>query len=166
MATPGIIYDLGGKFDQSWNQGLFESAKTWEESSGETFRDLELQSEAQRLQALFRFADAGYSPVFLQNTFNMDIPSTFEAISSYPSVDFVFFSELVGTSGSLATASNAYIIVFDSLELSRVAGYAAALTSQTGTVGFIGGVEDTLSDWAAAFAEGARSARPGHKCSD
>ncbi|MBT8408524.1 MAG: BMP family ABC transporter substrate-binding protein, partial [Alphaproteobacteria bacterium] len=59
LAEPAIIFDLGGKFDKSFNEAAFNGAQRWAEETGGTFREIEMQSEAQREQALRRFAESG-----------------------------------------------------------------------------------------------------------
>ncbi|MEC7667784.1 MAG: BMP family ABC transporter substrate-binding protein, partial [Pseudomonadota bacterium] len=63
LADPALIYDLGGKFDKSFNEAAYNGAQRWAEETGGTYKDIEMQSEAQREQALRRFAEAGFSPV-------------------------------------------------------------------------------------------------------
>ena len=63
LADPALIYDLGGKFDKSFNEAAFNGAERWAEETGGSYRDIELQSEAQREQALRRFSEAGFNPV-------------------------------------------------------------------------------------------------------
>ena len=46
LAEPAIIFDLGGKFDKSFNEAAFGGAQRWAEETGGTFREIELQSEA------------------------------------------------------------------------------------------------------------------------
>ena len=58
-ADPAIIFDLGGKFDKSFNEAAFNGATKWAQETGGTFKELEMQSEAQREQALRQLADAG-----------------------------------------------------------------------------------------------------------
>ena len=65
VADPAIIFDLGGKFDKSFNQAAFEGATRWAEETGGSFREIELSSEAQREQALRRFAEAGNNPIVM-----------------------------------------------------------------------------------------------------
>ena len=65
VAEPALIFDLGGKFDKSFNELAFTGAQRWAEDTGMTFRDIELQSEAQREQALRRFAEAGNNPIVM-----------------------------------------------------------------------------------------------------
>ena len=47
MAEPALIFDLGGKFDKSFNEAAFNGATRWAEETGGTFRDIELQTAAQ-----------------------------------------------------------------------------------------------------------------------
>ena len=63
LAEPALIFDLGGKFDKSFNEAAFNGAKRWAEETGGKFLEIELQSEAQREQALRRFAESGANPV-------------------------------------------------------------------------------------------------------
>ena len=49
---PAIIYDLGGKFDKSFNEGVFNGAQKFQKDTGVAFRDFEIQNDTQREQAL------------------------------------------------------------------------------------------------------------------
>jgi basic membrane protein A len=53
-----VIFDLGGKFDKSFNESSFNGATRWAEETGGTFAEFELTDEAQREQAIRRFAEA------------------------------------------------------------------------------------------------------------
>ena len=75
LADPAIIFDLGGKFDKSFNEAAFAGATRWAEESGGSFREIELSSEAQREQALRRFAEAGNNPVVMTGFFILIKPS-------------------------------------------------------------------------------------------
>ena len=65
VADPAIIFDLGGKFDKSFNESAFTGAQRWADETGGSFREIELQNEAQREQALRRFAEAGSNPIVM-----------------------------------------------------------------------------------------------------
>ena len=60
---PAVVYDLGGKFDKSFNEGVFNGAQRFTKETGIKFRDLEIQNDAQREQVLRKFAKDGYSPI-------------------------------------------------------------------------------------------------------
>ena len=64
-ADPAIIYDLGGKFDKSFNEMAYTGAERWKADTGGNYREIELSSEAQREQALRRFAEAGNNPIVM-----------------------------------------------------------------------------------------------------
>jgi basic membrane protein A len=54
LADPAIIYDVGGKNDKSFNEAAFQGAQRWATETGGTFKELEMQNEAQREQALLK----------------------------------------------------------------------------------------------------------------
>src|SRR5579863_8086279 len=60
---PAVIYDLGGKFDKSFNEGVFNGATKFAKEANVPFKDLEIQNEAGREQALRKFAKDGFSPI-------------------------------------------------------------------------------------------------------
>jgi basic membrane protein A len=60
---PAIVYDLGGKFDKSFNEGVHMGAEKYKKDTGADYRDFEPQNDAQREQALRRFARDGFSPI-------------------------------------------------------------------------------------------------------
>jgi len=62
---PAVIYDLGGKFDKSFNEGVFNGATKFAKDTGIAFRDLEIQNDAQREQILRKFAKDGFSPILM-----------------------------------------------------------------------------------------------------
>ena len=65
LADPAVIYDLGGKFDKSFNEAAYNGAEAWKKETGGSFTDLELQNDAQREQALRRFASQGANPIVM-----------------------------------------------------------------------------------------------------
>ena len=57
---PAVVYDLGGKFDKSFNEGVYAGAEKFKKETGVEYRDFEPQNEAQKEQALRRFARDGH----------------------------------------------------------------------------------------------------------
>jgi len=53
---PVLLYDIGGKFDKSFNEAAFRGAERFNKDTGISFRDFEPNSETQYEQALKRFA--------------------------------------------------------------------------------------------------------------
>ena len=63
LADPAIIYDLGGKFDKSFNESAYNGAQRWADETGESFDEFEITSDAQREQAIRRFAEGFHARV-------------------------------------------------------------------------------------------------------
>ena len=42
LAEPALIFDLGGKFDKSFNEAAFTGAQRWAEETGGTYKELEM----------------------------------------------------------------------------------------------------------------------------
>ena len=58
-AEPAVIYDMGGKFDKSFNEAAHNGAERWKKETGKPYLDFEIANEAQREQAMRRMADKG-----------------------------------------------------------------------------------------------------------
>ena len=63
FADPGLLYDLGGKFDRSFNENAFSGAERFKQETGVNFLEFELSNDAQREQALRTFAQNGVNPI-------------------------------------------------------------------------------------------------------
>ncbi|MEM9970672.1 MAG: BMP family ABC transporter substrate-binding protein [Pseudomonadota bacterium] len=154
MAEPALIFDLGGKFDKSFNEAAFNGAQRWAEETGGSFREIELTSEAQREQALRRFAEAGANPVI---TTGFAFATPIEAVAGdYPDTKFVnidgFLPEI---------PPNVRMISFTEHTGSYLVGMLAAMKSETGTVGFIGGMDIPLiRHFGCGYAQGAKAVNP------
>ena len=151
-AEPAVIFDLGGKFDKSFNESAYNGALRWKSESGGNFREIELQSEAQREQALRRFAEAGANPVIMTGFAFGNILN--EVAPDYPDTKFAIIDMVVDQ-------PNVRSVVFREHEGSYLVGMMAALASESGTVGFIGGMDIPLiRKFACGYAQGAKAANP------
>ena len=153
LADPAIIYDLGGKFDKSFNEAAFNGVERWKAETGGTYKELEMQSEAQREQALRRLAESGANPVVMTgfgfadalNTVSQDFPDTKFAIIDVDWLD----------------QPNILQVAFSEHEGSYLVGMMAAMASKTGTVGFIGGMDVPLiRKFACGYVQGVKAANP------
>ncbi|MCA0871030.1 BMP family ABC transporter substrate-binding protein [Seohaeicola saemankumensis] len=153
LAEPALIFDLGGKFDKSFNEAAFNGAKRWADETGGSFREIELQSEAQREQALRRFAEAGANPVITMG-FAMADPLSAVA-ADYPDTKFV------AVDVTWLDAPNIRQIGFAEHEGSYLVGMLAAMASKSGTVGFVGGMDIPLiRHFGCGYAQGAKAVNP------
>ena len=149
---PAIVYDLGGKFDKSFNEGVFHGAEAFQKSSGIEFHDFEIQNDAQREQALRRFAKDGFSPIL---AFGFSQASAVEKVAKeFPDTKFSIIDMVVD-------APNVQSIVFKEHEGSFLVGLLAAKASKTGKVGFVGGMDIPLiRRFACGYVQGVKYANP------
>ncbi|UWQ92215.1 BMP family ABC transporter substrate-binding protein [Aliisedimentitalea scapharcae] len=153
LAEPALIFDLGGKFDKSFNEAAFGGAQRWAEETGGTFREIELQSEAQREQALRRFAEVGANPVITMG-FAMADPLSAVA-ADYPDTKFV------AVDVTWLDAPNIRQIGFAEHEGSYLVGMMAAMASKSNTVGFVGGMDIPLiRHFGCGYAQGVMAVNP------
>ena len=152
FADPAVIYDLGGKFDKSFNEAAYNGAEAWKAETGGSFADLELQNDAQREQALRRFASQGSNPIVMAG-FSWGTALTTVA-AEFPDTKFVVIDAVVD-------APNVQSIIFDEHTGSFLVGAIAALKSTTGTVGFVGGMDvPIIHKFYCGYAQGAKAANP------
>ncbi|MBR9650875.1 BMP family lipoprotein [Thalassovita aquimarina] len=155
LAEPALIFDLGGKFDKSFNEAAFSGASRWAEETGGSFREIELQSEAQREQALRRFAEAGSNPIVMTGFAFGNVLS--EVAPDYPDTKFAIIDMVVDQ-------PNVRSVVFNEHEGSYLVGMMAALASKSGTVGFIGGMDIPLiRKFACGYVQGVKAVNPDAK---
>ncbi|MEN9408377.1 MAG: hypothetical protein RL216_351 [Pseudomonadota bacterium] len=151
-AEPAIIFDLGGKFDKSFNEAAFNGAERWAKETGGTYKELEMQDEAQREQALRRLAEAGSNPVVMTGFAFGDALS--KVAPDFPDTKFAIIDMVVD-------APNVKSVVFNEHEGSYLVGMMAGLASKTGTVGFIGGMDIPLiRKFGCGYAQGVKAVNP------
>ena len=151
-AEPALIFDLGGKFDKSFNEAAFNGAQRWAEETGGSFREIELTSEAQREQALRRFAEAGANPVVMTGFAFGSVLD--EVAPDYPDTKFAIIDMVVDQ-------PNVRSVVFNEHEGSFLVGMMAGLKTESDTVGFIGGMDIPLiRKFACGYAQGVKAANP------
>lgn len=136
----GITFDAGGKFDGSFNEGTFnglsQAIADIESEQGLEIDLLEFEgtpdtsAEGQRRIAL-EGAELIIAPGFLQQ-------DAIQAVSSeFPDTNFVLLD-------AVAENDNVRSVLFREHEGSFLVGYIAGLLTQTGTVGFVGGMDIPL----------------------
>ncbi|SFJ38242.1 BMP family lipoprotein [Jannaschia pohangensis] len=151
-SSPGLIIDLGGKFDKSFNESAYNGAQRWVEETGGEYAETELANEAQREQTMRRMAERGANPVVVLGFAN---GSTLDVVApDYPDTDFVIVDMVVDQ-------PNVKSIVFSEHEGSYLVGMMAAMASETGTVSFVGGMDvPIISKFACGYAQGAKAVNP------
>lgn len=149
---PVVIYDLGGKFDRSFNEAAYNGAEIYAQETGGTYRDFEPSNEAQFEQALRRFARRK-ADLIVAVGISYAVPMR--------NVAREFPDQLFTVIDAIVEAPNVQSIVFKEHEGSFLVGMIAAMTTKSGTVGFIGGMDIPLiRRFAVGYEEGARYVRP------
>jgi basic membrane protein A len=152
FAQPAIVYDMGGKFDKSFNEAAFRGAERWKKETGKPFIDFEISNEAQREQALRRMAERGANPVI---AIGFSQGSSVERVSTdFPKQQFAIIDAVV-------KQPNVESVVFKEHEGSFLVGMMAALASKSGKVGFVGGMDIPLiRRFQCGYEQGAKYANP------
>src|SRR6056297_941717 len=149
LADPALIFDPGGQFDKSFNESAHNGAQRWAEETGGSYNEVELQSEAQREQALRRFAENGNNPIVMVGfAFGEALG---EVAAEYPETKFAIIDMVVDQ-------PNVRSVVFNEHEGSYLVGLMAGMASGSGTVGFIGGMDIPLiRKFACGYVQGVKA---------
>ena len=152
LAEPAIIYDVGGKNDKSFNEAAFHGAERWAKETGGTYKELEMQNEAQREQALRQLAESGANPIVMTGFAFGDVLNT--VAPDYPKTKFAIIDMVVDQ-------PNVKSVVFTEDQGSYLAGIMAGMASKTGVVGFIGGMDIPLiRRFGCGYAQGVKAVKP------
>ena len=133
---PAVIFDMGGKFDKSFNEGVWAGVKKFTEETGIEVMEFEVTNETQREQAMRRMVERGATIVLGVGFAQADAISKVAAENP----DTLFSIIDVGW----LDAPNLRQYVFKEHEGSYLVGVAAAHASQTDKVGFVGGMDIPL----------------------
>ena len=129
---PAVVFDMGGKFDKSFNEGIYNGLEKFRMETGVAYGEFEVTNETQREQALRNFARRGYDPViavgFAQG------PALETVAKEFPDTRFSIIDMVVDL-------PNVQSLIFKEHEGSFLVGVLAALKSETGKVGFVGGMD-------------------------
>ena len=152
QAEPAVIFDMGGKFDKSFNQAGFNGAEKWKKETGKSYMEFEISNPAQREQAQRRMAERGADPIV---GIGFSQGSAAEKVArDFPKQKFVVIDAVVNL-------PNVQSIVFKEHEGSFLVGVMAAMASKTGKVGFVGGMDIPLiRKFACGYEQGAKYANP------
>jgi len=148
---PAVVFDMGGKFDKSFNEGVYNGVEKFKEETGIKYREFEVTNETQREQAIARMASRGANPV-LGVGFAQALAIE-KVAKENPKVRFAIIDSVVDL-------PNVRSVVFKEHEGSFLVGVLAAMASKTGKVGFVGGMDIPLiRRFACGYVQGVKHAR-------
>ena len=149
---PAIVFDIGGKFDKSFNESMYNGSEKFKADTGIQYGEFEIANEAQREQAIRNFADQGYSPIIAAGF--AQAAAVEKVAKEYPELKFAIVDMVVDL-------PNVESIVFKEHEGSYLVGMLAAMASKTGKVGFVGGMDIPLiRKFACGYAQGVKAVNP------
>ena len=160
----GIVFDIGGKDDRSFNAAAWNGmrcAETGKWPNGTdcgkpaldiVLRDVEPGSPVNIEPAMRAFAERQYDVIigigFAQ------APIMESVAKDYPHIQFAIVD-------GVSELPNVASLVFKEHEGSYLVGILAAMTSKTGTLGFLGGMDiGLIHRFAKGYEEGAKSVNP------
>ena len=151
-AEPAIVYDLGGKFDKSFNEAAYRGMEMWKKETGQKYLEFEVANESQREQAVRRMAEKGASPII---SVGFTQAAAVEKVSKeFPQLHFAIVDMVVA-------GPNVQSVVFKEQEGSFLVGALAAMASKTGKVGFVGGMDIPLiRRFGCGYEQGAKYVNP------
>jgi basic membrane protein A and related proteins len=132
---PALLYDLGGKFDKSFNEAAYNGAEKFKSETGVEYVEFEVSNASQREQALRRFAEDGRNPIVMTGFSWAE--SLDKVATDFPDLQFAIVDMVVDK-------PNIRSIVFKEQEGSYIVGLLAGMASETKKVGFIGGMDIPL----------------------
>ncbi len=147
---PAVVYDMGGKFDKSFNEGVYNGVKRFTEETGIEVMEFEVTNEAQRQRAMERLVQRGATALLGVGFGQADAISA--VAEAHPEVQFGIIDVFWLDQPNLRQYS------FKEHEGSYLVGVAAAMKSETGTVGFVGGMDVPLiRKFACGYVQGVKS---------
>lgn len=151
-----LVQQLG---DMSFNDSAQAGINAAQEEFGDQIETnvIEYGADPAAMEpSLLDAADAGYNVIVVPSQF-VDLVSQYAP--EYPDTQFWLFDTTFDhESGDYP---NVYAITYRANEASYLGGYLAASMSETGTLGFLGGMDNNIiNDFLVGYAEGAQAANP------
>jgi len=161
----GIVFDIGGKNDRSFNAAAWEGVKRAEKDLPICLYDVEPGNPTSIEPAMRAFAEKSFDLIigvgFAQG------PIMQKVASDYPNIKFAIIDGVIMEDDGKTPKKNVASLVFREHEGSYLVGMIAASKSKTGVLGFVGGMDIPLiHKFETGYAEGAKSVNPNIKVID
>lgn len=148
----GIVFDIGGKDDRSFNAAAWEGVKRAARDFPIVLRDVEPGDPTSIEPAMRAFAERGYDLIIGVGFSQTPIIET--VAKDYPNISFVIVD-------GVSQLPNVASLIFKEHEGAYLVGMIAAMTSKTGTLGFLGGMDIPLiHKFEVGYEEGAHAVNP------
>ena len=151
----GLVFDIGGKDDRSFNAAAWEGAKRAAKDLPIVLRDVEPGNPTSIEPAMRAFAERGYDLII--GVGFAQAPIMESVAKDYPNINFAIID-------GVSQLPNVASLVFKEHEGSYLVGMIAARESKTGVLGFVGGMDIPLIHrFRVGYEEGAKAVNPNVK---
>jgi basic membrane protein A len=152
----GLAFDTGGRGDRSFNDAAIAGLDAAVEEHGVEYQELSPNADgSNRADLLTQLADEGYNPIIAVGFAYGEVIG--DVVAQYPETQFA----IIDSSATEVGADNLTGLLFSEEQGSFLAGVAAATKSETGHIGFVGGVESPLiQKFEAGYVAGAQTVKP------
>ena len=167
----GIVFDIGGKDDRSFNAAAWAGVKCaetgkWPDGTNcgkpglnIVLRDVEPGNPTSIEPAMRAFAERGYDLII--GVGFAQAPIMQSVARDYPNIRFAIVDGVIFEDDGTTPKSNVASLVFKEHEGSYLVGMLAAKTSKTGTIGFLGGMDiGLIHRFEKGYEEGALAVNP------
>ncbi|QII82778.1 BMP family lipoprotein [Jeotgalibaca arthritidis] len=151
--TTVMVTDIGGVDDKSFNQSAWEGLQAWGEENGKSegidgYNHIVSNSDAEFITNLTTAVNSNFDLVF---GVGYKLKEAMQEVSqTYPDTKFAIIDDTI-------EGENTTSVLFADNEAAFLAGVAAAMTTKTNKVGFVGGIEGVVIDrFEAGFVEGVK----------
>src|SRR5687768_12338486 len=155
----GIVFDIGGKNDRSFNAAAWEGVKRAQADLDICLYDVEPGNPTSIEPAMRAFAERNFDLIigigFAQG------PILQKVANDYPNIKFAIVDGVIFEADGKTPKQNVASLVFREHEGSFLVGMIAASKSKTGVLGFVGGMDIPLiHKFAKGYEEGAKYVNP------
>jgi basic membrane protein A len=155
----GIVFDIGGKNDRSFNAAAWEGVVRAERELPICLHDVEPGNPTSIEPAMRAFAEKNFDLIigvgFAQG------PIMANVARDYPNIKFAIVDGVIFEDDGTTPKKNVASLVFREHEGSYLVGMIAAAKSRTGVIGFVGGMDSPLiHKFRVGYEEGARAVNP------
>jgi len=155
----GIVFDIGGKNDRSFNAAAWEGVKRAQKDLDITLRDVEPGNPMSIEPAMRAFAERDFDLIF--GVGFAQGPIMQRVARDFPNIKFAIVDGVIFEDDGKTPKQNVASLVFREHEGSFLVGIIAAEKSKTGVLGFIGGMDIPLIHrFETGYKEGALSVNP------
>lgn len=148
----GMVTDVGGVNDKSFNQSAWEALQATETETGAKVKYLQSKSDEEYIPNLNEFVKGGYT---LTWGIGFQLADAIKTVAEQnPDAKLAIIDSVVD-------APNVKSVTFAEEEGSFLVGVVAGLTTKTNKVGFVGGMNSPLiKKFEAGFREGVKAVNP------